>query len=96
MKKTSSRPAKAQRAHHLSESRIGVTKFKAQCLGLIDAVERGKTDKVVLMKRGRPVAELRAIGAREQELWGALAGSVVVERGTPLSESLGEDWKAER
>ena len=44
----------------LKEKTIGVTEFKAKCLGLVKEVEKGRTKRVVLTKRGRPVAELTA------------------------------------
>jgi antitoxin (DNA-binding transcriptional repressor) of toxin-antitoxin stability system len=51
-----------------NESTIGVTAFKAQCLGLIDDVAQGKTDRIVLLKHNRPIAavvplrDLRSLG----------------------------------
>ena len=41
-----------------NKSAIGVTAFKAQCLGLIDDVAQGKTDRIVLLKHNRPVASI--------------------------------------
>jgi prevent-host-death family protein len=35
---------------------IGVTALKARCLALIDAVAQGKTSRILLTKRNRPVA----------------------------------------
>jgi antitoxin (DNA-binding transcriptional repressor) of toxin-antitoxin stability system len=42
---------------------IGVTAFKAKCLALIDAVATGKLERVVLTRRGKPVAEISALRA---------------------------------
>ena len=44
------------------ETAINVTAFKAQCLALIDAVAEGKASRVVLTRRGRPVAALVPYG----------------------------------
>ncbi|MGC9222905.1 MAG: type II toxin-antitoxin system Phd/YefM family antitoxin [Terracidiphilus sp.] len=79
---------------------IGVTAFKAKCLGLIDEVANGKTDRIVLLKHNRPVAAILPIkqkkSAKELELWGALRGTVTVAPGVDLTESTGEVWDAER
>lgn len=96
MKKTMTPKVKKPGKTSTQEARIGVTDFKARCLALIDAVERGKTGRVVLLKRGRPVAELRPIGRPARDLWGAMAGSVRVAPSASVSEPLGEPWKAER
>jgi antitoxin (DNA-binding transcriptional repressor) of toxin-antitoxin stability system len=83
----------------ISESTIGVTAFKAQCLGLIDDVAQGKTDRIVLLKHNRPIAALVAVNddAREPfDLWGAMRGTVTVAPGVDLTESTGEVWEAEQ
>jgi antitoxin (DNA-binding transcriptional repressor) of toxin-antitoxin stability system len=74
---------------------IGVTAFKAQCLALIDDVARGKTRRVVLLKRNRPVAAIVPIGGEWQELWGALRGTVKIAPDTDLTQPAGEPWEAE-
>jgi prevent-host-death family protein len=78
------------------EISIGVTDFKARCLGLIDAVAQGKTGRIVLLKHNRPVAALVPIQGEAPELWGALRGSVEVLPGTDLTQGTGEPWEAER
>jgi antitoxin (DNA-binding transcriptional repressor) of toxin-antitoxin stability system len=77
------------------ETIIGVTAFKAQCLGLIDNVARGKTRRVVLMKHNRAVAAIVPIGQHIPELWGAMRGSVKIAPGTDLTGPTGEVWEAE-
>jgi antitoxin (DNA-binding transcriptional repressor) of toxin-antitoxin stability system len=41
-----------------SELTISATAFKAQCLALMDDVQRGRLKRVIVTKRGKPVAEL--------------------------------------
>ena len=74
---------------------IGVTAFKAQCLALIDDVARGKSRRVVLLKRNRPVAAIVPIGEEPAELWGALRGSVKIAPDTDLTQPTGETWETE-
>jgi antitoxin (DNA-binding transcriptional repressor) of toxin-antitoxin stability system len=82
-----------------STSTIGVTAFKAQCLGLIDDVAQGKTDRIVLLKHNRPIAALVPVndeGSEPFDLWGAMRGTVTVAPGVDLTESTGEIWEAEQ
>ena len=82
-----------------NESAIGVTAFKAQCLGLIDDVAQGKTDRIVLLKHNRPIAALVPVndeGSEPFDLWGAMRGTVTVAPGVDLTESTGEIWEAEQ
>ena len=82
-----------------NESTIGVTAFKAQCLGLIDDVAQGKTDRIVLLKHNRPIAAVVPLGDDAGEtfdLWGAMRGTVTVAPGVDLTESTGEVWEAEQ
>lgn len=61
---------------HIREKTIGVTAFKARCLGLVEEVASGKTGRVVLTRRGKPVAELTGSKAeamkRQPSSFGAL------------------------
>lgn len=78
---------------------IGVTAFKAKCLGLIDQVAEGKTDRIVLLKHNRPVAAVvpfRDEVQSEFDPWGAMRGTVTVTPGVDLTESAGEVWDAEQ
>ncbi|MGA2673396.1 MAG: hypothetical protein ABSE99_09210 [Terracidiphilus sp.] len=82
-----------------NKTAIGVTAFKTQCLGLIDDVAQGKTDRIVLLKHNRPVAALVPFGEDSSEpsdLWGAMRGTVTVTPGVDLTESTGEIWEAEQ
>ena len=81
-----------------NENSIGVTAFKSQCLGLIDEVAQGKTDRIILLKHNKPVAAIVPIGKDEDdpfELWGAMRGTVTIPPGVDLTESTGEIWDAE-
>ena len=76
-----------------------MTAFKSQCLGLIDAVAQGKTERVVLLKHNRPIAAIVPIAADADscvDLWGAMRGTVTVAPGVDLTESTGEIWEAEQ
>jgi antitoxin (DNA-binding transcriptional repressor) of toxin-antitoxin stability system len=82
-----------------SETTIGVTAFKTQCLGLIEDVAQGKTDRIVLLKHNRPVAAIVPIAENTQQkfdLWGAMRGTVTIAPGTDLTDPTGEIWDAER
>jgi len=82
----------------MPEESIGVTAFKAQCLGLIDDVAQGKTARVVLLKHNRPVAAIVPFPDSNKDcfdLWGAMRGTVTVAPGVDLTEPTGEVWEAE-
>ncbi len=73
----------------MSSRSIPAGKFKAQCLAILDRVaEMG--EKVVITKRGKPVAQLGPIEQSTPSLRGSVRyhGDVVA--------SLGEKWDAER
>jgi antitoxin (DNA-binding transcriptional repressor) of toxin-antitoxin stability system len=81
------------------ETAIGVTGFKSQCLGLIDEVAQGKTGRIVLLKRNRPIAAIVPFPETVEDisdLWGAMRGTVTVKPGVDLTEPAGEIWDAER
>ena len=77
------------------ETSINVTAFKAQCLALIEAVAQGKASRVVLTRRGRPVAALVRHQSTMTPLWGAIRGSVTVLPGTDLTAPTGAAWEAD-
>jgi prevent-host-death family protein len=68
---------------------IPATKFKEQCLSLLDRVDE---DGIVITKRGKPVAKLISIRAESAELIGKLKGRVKV-KGNILSTGL--KWNAQ-
>jgi len=77
------------------EVSIGVTAFKARCLALIQEVAQGKTRRVVLTKRNRPIAAIVPVEHEPAELWGAMRGSVKVAAGTDLTQGTGDIWEAD-
>jgi antitoxin (DNA-binding transcriptional repressor) of toxin-antitoxin stability system len=82
-----------------NKTTIGVTAFKSQCLGLIDDVAQGKTDRIILLKHNRPIAAIVPIDEEADEnvdLWGAMRGTVTIAPGVDLTESTGEIWDAEQ
>ncbi len=68
---------------------ITATKFKEQCLALLESVG---PEGLVITKHGRPVAKLLPLGADSAELIGCLAGKLEIE-GDILST--GTRWNAE-
>ena len=86
-------------ARSTNKTMIGVTACKSQCLGLIDDVAQGKTDRIVLLKHIRPVAAIVSIRDESHDatdLWCAMRGTVTVAPGVDLTESTGEIWDAEQ
>lgn len=77
------------------ERSIGVTAFKSRCLSLVDDVARGKTSRIVLTRRNKPVAAIVRIPEGTVELWGAMKGSVRVAPGVDLTQGVGEEWDAD-
>ena len=65
---------------------ISATEFKARCLALFKELEARKLTRVVVTRRGRPVAELVPPRAAVPSLWGAMRGSVKVAPGVDLTE----------
>jgi prevent-host-death family protein len=84
---------------HPIEKSIGVTEFKAKCLGLVNDVEKGKISRVILTRRGKPVAELREHSREPRhkvpKLHGALKGMLNLDPDfdltTPTSTLIGWD-----
>ena len=77
------------------EIAVGVTAFKPHSLALIEDVASGRLRRVVLTKRGRPIAALVPLDEEPTELWGALADIMQPVEGVDLGASTGELWKAE-
>jgi len=78
---------------------INVTAFKAKCLELFKQLEARRYDKVVVTRRGKPIAELRATETKVPELYGAMKGSVIIPPGVdltePVLEEIPEAWSGE-
>ncbi len=81
---------------------VGVTEFKAKCLGLVDDVAKGRLARVVLTKRGKPVAEIARPAKfkrrRVPDPWGALKGTIKIDPSVDLTAPTGEDleWDADK
>ena len=70
---------------------IGATKFKEQCLTLLDELDQ---DGIVITKRGKPVARLLPFERQHAELIGSLHHKVRI-RGDLLSTGVAWDADAE-
>ncbi len=58
---------------------IAASEFKAKCLDLMDRLAARKLDRIIVTKRGRPVAVLSPAPTREEVaegLFGCLRGSL--------------------
>jgi prevent-host-death family protein len=79
---------------------IGAAEFKAKCLELLGRLGSRKLKRIIVTKRGRPVAVLMPPqGDREavEALYGCMEGSVVVPSGFDLTAPvLEEQLHAER
>ena len=67
---------------------IGASEFKANCLDLLDRLGSRKLKRIIITKRGRPVAVLSPPeGERRQAeaLYGSMEGSVILPAGVDLT-----------
>ena len=69
---------------------MSASKFKEQCLALLDRVD---PEGIVVTKRGKPVAKLIPFGADSADLIGSLKGKLRI-KGEILSTGI--KWDAER
>ena len=65
---------------------IAVTEFKAKCLALFKELEARRLDKVVVTRRGKPVAELTPPHREMPDLYGCMKGRVIIPPGVDLTE----------
>ena len=65
--------------------RVSATEFKARCLAIFKDLEARRIGRVLVTRRGRPVAELTPPRTELPTLWGAHRGSVEVAAGTDLT-----------
>jgi prevent-host-death family protein len=71
--------------------KVAAGKFKAQCLQIMDEVE--KTGRpVVITKRGRPIVELGPVVKRPLTLRGAMKGQITITG--DIVGALDERWNA--
>ena len=67
---------------------INATEFKAKCLGILDRLGKHQLDRVVITKRGKPVAVLsppESEAAAVRDIHGFMRGSVVLPQGFDLT-----------
>jgi prevent-host-death family protein len=74
---------------------IAVSAFKPRSLELIERVASGKVSRLVLTKRGRPVAALVPVQEQRVRLSGALRELMEPVEGVDLTAPAGEVWAAE-
>jgi hypothetical protein len=65
--------------------RVSASEFKARCLAIFKDLEARRIGRVLVTRRGRPVAELTPPRTELPTLWGAHRGSVEVEAGADLT-----------
>ncbi len=73
---------------------VSASEFKAKCLDILDRVHARELERVVVTKRGVPVAVLVAPPAKAvevEQLHGFLRGSVVVPPGLELTAPVAEE-----
>ena len=76
---------------------ISVTTFKATCLEVLRGLERRAYARVIVTRRGKPIAELSPPRGATPKLWGSLRGSIDIAPGVDLTEPvLDEPLDAER
>jgi prevent-host-death family protein len=66
---------------------VTASKFKATCLDLLDQLDTRKITKLIVTKRGRPVAVLTPaeVNSETPSVFGCLRGSVVIPDGVDLT-----------
>ena len=80
-----------------SSRTVSASEFKAKCLDILDRVHAREFDRVIVTKRGVPVAVLvppPPEAPEVQRLHGFLWGSVVVPPGLDLTEPIADETLA--
>ena len=73
---------------------IAAGKFKAECLKLMDRVNRTH-EEIIISKRGKPVAKLVSVdNEAKTNIFGLLADTIIEEK--DIISSTGEKWNAEK
>jgi prevent-host-death family protein len=79
---------------------ISATEFKAKCLDILDRLGSNEIEKLVITKRGKPVAVLTPPEAKEdsiRKMHGFMRGSVIIPEGFDLTAPvLDEGFLAEK
>lgn len=65
--------------------KVSASQFKARCLAIFKELEARRLTRVLVTRRGRPVAELTPPRVELPTLWGAHRGSVEVAPGADLT-----------
>jgi len=67
---------------------IPISEFKANCLEIMRAVEQRKLPRVIVTRRGKPVAELSAMPSATSGLHGCLKGRAKGPPGFDLTKPI--------
>lgn len=59
--------------------RMGVSEFKANCLGIMREFEKGSGTSVVVTKRGRDIATVSPKRSRRESSFGCLRGRIEIK-----------------
>jgi prevent-host-death family protein len=70
---------------------ISAAAFKAECLKLMDQVEKTR-EPIIITKHGRPVAQLAPVPASPRSMFGYMKNTVKVAG--DVAASLGVEWSA--
>ena len=70
---------------------ISATEFKAKCLRLFKDLEAHRYRKVVITRRGKPIAELTPHEREVPDIYGCMEGSVIIPPGFDLTKPVLEE-----
>jgi antitoxin (DNA-binding transcriptional repressor) of toxin-antitoxin stability system len=70
----------------MDQLEISVTDFKAKCLGVFKDLEAHRYSKVVITRRGKPIAELTPPEREVPDIYGCMEGSVIIPPGVDLTK----------
>jgi hypothetical protein len=70
---------------------ISASEFKAKCLALFNDLEAHRYAKVIVTRRGKPVAELIPPKREVPDLYGCMKGSVIIPPDVDLTKPILED-----
>jgi len=75
--------------------RMGVSEFKANCLGIMREFEKGSGTRVVVTKRGRDIATVAPQHRRRKSSFGCLRGKIEI-KGDIVYFDTTKLWEASR
>lgn len=67
---------------------LTTSEFKRKCLAVMRDLEARKLSRVVVTRRGKPVAELRPTKRKVPSLWGCMRGTVKIGPDVDLTEPI--------